>query len=337
MKLNYTGRLTLLVGAYSFALALLLLGLAWLAVELTEPEHSPGYPLRSELDDIAILLVVAAVFTLLTMLIVRLLARRLAAPVLELTRRIEALDESQVRLEPLARDDEVGQLSRAFAALLERLQRFVRREQEFTRFASHELRSPATVIQGNLDLLRASIPDTELNRRILSRLDTASTRISQLVECFLLLSRESDSEALEAQLYTPEMLQRQVALVLEGVAAPERERVRLQIEAFSWRIHPLMLSILLDNLLRNALYHGNGEIGLSAGPDGIRVDNAVEQGSVEPGFGIGLQIVARICAASGWDYRRLETPGRFSVWVGPGDKPRHSSTQTSRSGSPKSS
>ena len=50
-------------------------------------------------------------------------------------------------------DDEVSELSAALAWFAQRLNEFMERERHFTRDASHELRSPLTVIQMASDVL----------------------------------------------------------------------------------------------------------------------------------------------------------------------------------------
>ena len=50
-------------------------------------------------------------------------------------------------------DDEVGVLAEAFNHMLDRLEAGFRRQREFVSDASHELRSPLTVLRGRIELL----------------------------------------------------------------------------------------------------------------------------------------------------------------------------------------
>ena len=80
------------------------------------------------------------------------LSRRLVSPLVELTGRVnrgEALDDTLL----CSRDDEVGDLARAFAGREQALREFLNREQLFTGDVSHELRTPLTVLQGGVEIL----------------------------------------------------------------------------------------------------------------------------------------------------------------------------------------
>ncbi|MFC6668922.1 sensor histidine kinase [Marinobacterium aestuariivivens] len=132
-----------------------------------------------------------ALITLGAMGLTLLITWQLTVPIRELTQQLERIDPAQPRLEPLARNDEIGFMSRQVAALLDRAAAFLRRERDFTRFASHELRSPVMVVRSSLDLLRETVPPTRLNRRALQRIDDATLRMNQLIEAFLWLGRET--------------------------------------------------------------------------------------------------------------------------------------------------
>jgi len=406
MRLNYTQRLIVVVGGYTFVLMAILLSVVWLSMETEETSdeaqriagyleqaiglisqyqaqyrnapdpvepvsplktdafdlylpsadipapfrqlRSPGYHqlqsgqgllvgrlpgsgelyyvafqqpaadayLETEFDDVVVIIAAVVIATALAVLMVAILARRLAAPVILLKQQVDQLDVGSPELPLLDRDDELGELSRAFSGLIGRMREFARREQQFTRFASHELRSPVTVIRGNLDLLRESLPDTPLNQRILSRMNAATHRISLLIDGFLWLGREHrDADAMPTETVHPQCFRQLLEELLEGLSAINRQRIRVNIEAIRWRLKPLMLSILLDNLIRNALQHSHHDVCISAGMQSLRVSNPVDAGTDNDRQGIGLQIVSRICQANGWHHQVDETPESFVVSV----------------------
>jgi len=403
MRLNFTQRLIVAVGGYTFILMALLLSVVWLSMETEESSdeaqriagyleqaiartsqyqaHDPGSPvpaeplitdayelylpsadipasyrqlhtpgfhrlssgqgllvgqlpgsgeryyvafhppatnayLETEFDDLIVIVAAVVIATALAVLMVSFMAKRLAAPVIRLKQQVEQLDVGSPVLPLLERDDELGALSRAFCALIERMREFTRREQEFTRFASHELRSPVTVIRGNLDLLQESLPDTPLNQRILSRMHAATHRISLLIDGFLWLGREQrDDSAVPTETVERERLGQLLDELLEGLSTANRKRIRLETDDIHWRLKPLMLSILLDNLIRNALQHSQHEVSIITGRQSLRVSNPVDAGENTERRGIGLQIVSRICEANGWRHLVEETPESFEVTV----------------------
>lgn len=116
-----------------------------------------------------------------------LLARRVLRPVDKLTNtamaiyRAENLDQ---RVAVPQTNDEVSRLSQAFNEMLERLSRLFTAQQRLVADVSHEMRTPLTVIRGNVDLLRAmGCADIES----LDALTRESERMTRLVGDLLLL------------------------------------------------------------------------------------------------------------------------------------------------------
>lgn len=81
---------------------------------------------------------------------------------------------------------EVRTLAVAFNGMLDRVQRSFRREREFVADASHELRTPVTVAQGELDLLRRRSSGEDLERIDVARRELK--RMERLVTDMLLLA-----------------------------------------------------------------------------------------------------------------------------------------------------
>ncbi|HEY3340726.1 MAG TPA: HAMP domain-containing sensor histidine kinase, partial [Anaerolineae bacterium] len=115
------------------------------------------------------------------------MARRALRPMTEITHtaleiyRTEDLDR---RVEVVT-NDEVGQLSSAFNEMLDRLAELFRAQQRFVADVSHEMRTPLTVIRGNVDLLRMGCADAES----LDAITSESERMTRMVSSLLLLSQ----------------------------------------------------------------------------------------------------------------------------------------------------
>src|SRR5690606_7347290 len=120
--------------------------------------------------------------------------RRAIQPVMQLAKAVENIDLKHLSAEDYKRiesrrfgDDEVGLLAEAIEKTLERISAFVERERYFTSSASHELRTPITVITGALELLEQSdlsVADSQTPDRVrLAALDMQTT-----IEMFLCLA-----------------------------------------------------------------------------------------------------------------------------------------------------
>jgi heavy metal sensor kinase len=119
------------------------------------------------------------------------LNRRALAPVDEITRAahtIGAQDLSQ-RLAVPRTKDELQRLADTLNDMLARLEAAFRRVAQFTADASHELRSPVSVMRTSAELaLRKTRSEPEY-REALSRILGESERVSRLIEQLLLLAR----------------------------------------------------------------------------------------------------------------------------------------------------
>ncbi len=126
-----------------------------------------------------------------TLLLTLFLAATLSRPLEHLTRVASALarqDRSR-RLE-LSRDDEIGELARAFQALTDRLDARAHDVAELASNLSHELKSPLTSIRGAAELLLDGAADDPAARtRFLRNMLADSQRLDRLVTRLLELSR----------------------------------------------------------------------------------------------------------------------------------------------------
>lgn len=115
------------------------------------------------------------------------MARRALQPVSKITStaleiyRTEDLD----RRVDVKTNDEVGRLGSAFNEMLDRLTALFRAQQRFVADVSHEMRTPLTVIRGNVDLLRMGCADEES----LDAITSESERMTRMVSGLLLLSQ----------------------------------------------------------------------------------------------------------------------------------------------------
>jgi heavy metal sensor kinase len=195
------------------------------------------------------------------------LARRALRPVDRITQtalniyRAESLDQ---RVPEPKTNDEVGRLSSAFNEMLDRLSRLFNAQQRLVADVSHEMRTPLTVIRGNVDLLTTlGCADHES----LDALKRESDRMTRMVGDLLLLS-QADSGALSIQLQPTALapivsdVERSGVMLSGGKLRVAAEvNANLTVQADSDRLKQVLL-----NLVDNAIKHtpAGGEVRIEA-------------------------------------------------------------------------
>ena len=229
-------------------------------------------------------------------------------------------------LEPLPESglpEEVTPMVSELNALLVRLREALEKQKRFTADAAHELRSPLTALQVQLDMLaRARSP--EESRAALESLRAGMKRAARLVEQMLTMARLEPESALQ-KISTIELdaLAAEVAGELEPLAEARRIELRLErLDAVAVRGEPQALHALVRNLLDNAIRYtpSGGAVRLSAYAEGADALVVVEDtgpgipaaerarvfdrffrlpGSAAEGSGLGLAIVRQVADAHG--------------------------------------
>ncbi|MDR6981429.1 signal transduction histidine kinase [Rheinheimera pacifica] len=255
--------------------------------------------------------------------------RKAVAPVLQLAKVVADIDLEHLSMDDYKRiesdrfgADEVGMLAETIEKTLERISAFIARERYFTDSASHELRTPITVITGALELLEHSeLSATDI--KALDRVRRATLDMKTTIEMFLCLARETDdglyneqffvlplvSKAIEQQRY---LLSRKfVDIDIDKVANPEVCG------------HPQAFSIAVNNLVRNAFEHtldGHGPITIRIKQHELLITNQLSNDADERrtpvraasnGYGLGLGIVQRLCERNGWSFSLLADEARI--------------------------
>ena len=140
-----------------------------------------------------LMMLMAVVGCALTFLAGWLIAGRALRPVTTLTNTARSIAQSRVfsqRVDVGAGDDELGRLAMTFNEMLVSLEQAYRAQQRFVSDASHELRAPITVIQGNLELLQrhASMPAADREQAV-TEAHAETTRLARIVTDLLVLAR----------------------------------------------------------------------------------------------------------------------------------------------------
>ena len=270
----------------------------------------------------------AAVVTLLTTVAVGIgtaLSRRVIEPVTRLADIVEQLnpeelsDEAQRAIGAMDFEiDEIGLLAGTIETTLQRISLLIEREKSFTSAASHELRTPVTVISGALELLEQSNLENR-DARAVARIKRATDDMRTTIEVFLCLAREPH-DGLYNEFFSVSSLVHQAInqhrYLLENKQIAVDVKSSSNPEIFG---HSQAFAIAVNNLVRNAFEHtphGHGPISIRIDDTGVSVTNRRGASSGESnqldssristsgahGYGLGLNIVERLCEHNGWTF-----------------------------------
>ena len=119
------------------------------------------------------------------------MSRRALQPVDALTRAAQTIgiENLSQRLEVPAAGDELQRLSETWNGMLERLEAAVKRLSQFTADASHELRTPITLIRATAELTLRRERSAETYREALKHIMDETDRTARLIEDLLSLAR----------------------------------------------------------------------------------------------------------------------------------------------------
>ena len=257
---------------------------------------------------------------LLTILISFILAysssRKIVAPLRSLAREIRhAQGGKDFRLtEDEFEDRELGEIATVFNEFIGQLSQYVERERALVSMASHELKTPVSVILGALEVFESQHSITPSGQRVLNRIHTAAREMSDNIDVLLKLSRHDGG-------LSPQQIQlgRITTQVLEDLSSQFEIESRVchgAADVEHWVIaDPILVKMLLRNLIQNALQHTSGIIQLKLteehfevidqGTDGIHTRPVLPvtrpgNSSTSSNTGLGLYIVTMICDRLGW-------------------------------------
>ena len=119
------------------------------------------------------------------------MSRRALEPVDALTRAAQTIgiENLSQRLEVPSAGDELQRLSETWNSMLERLETAVKRLSQFTADASHELRTPITLIRATAELTLRRERSAETYREALKHIIDETDRTARLIEDLLSLAR----------------------------------------------------------------------------------------------------------------------------------------------------
>jgi signal transduction histidine kinase len=224
--------------------------------------------------------------------------------------------------EPLIVDseDEIGEVTRAFNVMQERLGRADRARKAFIANASHELRTPLFSLGGYVELMREEDLDEETQREFLDQMHTQIKRMTRLATDLLDLSKiDTGSLAIQPQYVNLNGLARAIVREFEPVAVEHETEFTIEVaddvEAICDPDRVAQIArILIDNALSHNPVGTDIEIDAASDASGValhvrdngpgipddevgRIFERFHTGDKTGGTGLGLSIARELATA----------------------------------------
>lgn len=221
---------------------------------------------------ITLLVISTMIFIAAALMIAYTVSKRLTAPLRRLIPIIERMGQGELGLQaPADRDDEYGQVAKAFNQMSHKLQKIENTRRSMVTDIAHELRTPLTIIRGKLELAQHS--GKPIDPIELLPVQDEVIRLGKLVEDLNLLSKaQVDQLPLEMEAVDLPALLAQIADRLSEDAAAQSLTITVHNEPDLplVQVDPNRITQVFLNLLTNALRYTpkNGRITMKA--DAVR-------------------------------------------------------------------
>ncbi len=273
------------------------------------------------------------------------LANRALRPVDDVANTARAITSHNLnkRIRIKKTKDEIGRLAETFNEMISRLDESFRKTRQFSADASHELKTPLTVLKGEIEVaLRRARTDDEYRTILRSNLEEINN-MTRVVDDLLLLSRADTGEVpltkstVDLSEFLSEIqVQAQLLATPKSIDIHFHDNQQVHILADPLRLKSMMLN-LIENGIKYSLPGGRIDIALDK-TDGFAVITVTDQGigipqealphifdrfyrvdkarsRQEGGSGLGLSICKWIAEAHGGNISARSDLGKGSVFV----------------------
>lgn len=231
-------------------------------------------------------------------------------------KNIEA-NQLQKRLTSHTSNDEIEKLVMTFNFMLDKLDDSFSKIKRFSNDVSHELKTPLTVIRGEIELgLRKNRTNEEYKAILKSTLEETKL-LQELINSLLFLSNSNNNE-IQENFEIVELDEVVTDVISQNKQLIKEKNIKFNFKNFdsvSCSGHPVLLRILVGNIIQNAIKysHKNSVVEIYLDEDiltikdyGVGIPSSeienifdrfyrVDKSRGRGGYGLGLSIVRSIC------------------------------------------
>lgn len=205
---------------------------------------------------------------------------------------------------------ELNTLAELIRSSLITVQHSVEREQRFLHHASHELRTPISVVRSNIVLALRLLEQQRSAETALQRIDRASRTMKDLTETLLWLGRTQAEQLPHSNIELADEI-RYWCGELEYLLHNKPIELSLQTQPGQYDLPLTAVRIAVSNLIRNAIQHTwQGNIRIQQQGLAVVIENTGELAADEhssTGYGLGIELVRQLCDKMHWHYRVSQT------------------------------
>lgn len=223
------------------------------------------------MDTLRLVLAIAVLIAMIPVIVSgAVLARIVTGPVTALTDTMRNIQKSgKFEKLPISEqsNDEINQMGMTFNEMMALLEENYLKQEEFVSNASHELKTPLTIIGSYAKLLeRRGLEDQEVAKESIAAIRTETDRMTSMIEQFLLIARRNETSPVYQEVELGDFLSGTVAAFNQAYSRdflPEVENEPLTVST-----DPVKLKQLLYIILDNARKYSSDRIEVIAKFDG---------------------------------------------------------------------
>lgn len=235
-----------------------------------------------------ILLFISPILLLFSIVMGNFLIRRSFKPIELLLEQINSIEAKSLssRVTVFHPNDEIGQITQQINKLLERLETSYKQISQFTSDASHELKTPLTILRGEVEVALKEERSTQEYKKTLQVVHSEILNVQTMVENLLLLAKvENNTQLANTEvIYLDETLT-EATSELRILAQNKKIQLNLEIkDLVSILGNQSLIKIIFKNIIENGIFYSkeNSKVNIT-----LYKENQCGYVQIED-FGIGM-------------------------------------------------